>query len=93
MSDTFVNKYIIQDVSLGRLCLNSLIASATTTSRNPTLAPRGCKIACKHVLIFRPQLGRLPNLPGVPHLHVNSPLLGLCPYIFVFFGLAFTFSK
>ena len=34
-----------RDVSLGRLCSNSLIASATTTSRNLTPAPRGCKIA------------------------------------------------
>ena len=34
-----------RDVSLGRLCSNSLIASATTTSKNLTPAPRGCKIA------------------------------------------------
>ena len=40
------------DVSLGRLCSNSLIANATTTSRNLTPAPRGCKIACKRVLFF-----------------------------------------
>ena len=34
-----------RDVSLRRLCSNSLIASATTTSRNLTPAPRSCKIA------------------------------------------------
>ena len=76
-----MNKYIcvrelifrlFQDVSLGRLRSNSLIASATTTSRNLTLVPRGCKIACKRV--FRPRLGGLPYLPGVPHLHVKRPL-------------------
>ena len=59
--DAFMNKYIcvrelifrlFRDVSLGRLCSNSLIASATTTSRNLTPAPRGCKIACKRVLFF-----------------------------------------
>ena len=51
--DAFMNKYIrvqelifrlSRDVSLGRLCSNSLIASATTTSRNLTPAPQGCKI-------------------------------------------------
>ena len=41
-----------RDVSLGRLCSNVLIASATKTSRNLTLAPRGCKIVCKRVLFF-----------------------------------------
>ena len=59
--DAFMNNYIhvrelifrlSRDVSLGRLCSNSLIASATTTSRNLTPAPRGCKIACKSVLFF-----------------------------------------
>ena len=59
--DAFINNYIhvrelifrlSRDVSLGRLCSNSPIASATTTSRNLTLAPRGCKIACKSVLFF-----------------------------------------
>ena len=71
-SDTFMNKYIrvrelifrlIRDVSLGRLCSNSLIASATTTLRNLTPAPRGCKIACKGVLFF-----------DHGYLHVNRPL-------------------
>ena len=75
-----MNKYIcvrelifrrFRDVSLGRLCSNSLISSAATTSRNLTPAPRGCKIACKRVFIFRPRLGGLPHLPGIPHLHVN----------------------
>ena len=56
--DAFMNKYIcvrelifrlFRDVNLRRLCSNSLIASATTTSRNLTPAPRGCKIACKSV--------------------------------------------
>ena len=61
---------ILRDVSLGHLRSNSLTASATTTSRNLTSAPRGCKIACFR--IFR--LGGLPHLPGVPHLHVNRPL-------------------
>ena len=60
--DAFMNNYIhvrelifrlSRDVSLGRLCSNSLIASATTTSRNLTPAPRGCNlIACKRVLFF-----------------------------------------
>ena len=57
--DALMNKYVcelifrlIQDVSLGRLCSNSLIASATTTSRNLTPAPWGCKIAYKRVLFF-----------------------------------------
>ena len=49
--DAFMNKYIrvrelifrlSQEVSLERLCSNSLIASTTTTSRNLTPAPRGC---------------------------------------------------
>ena len=57
----FMNKYIsvrelifrvLRDVSLGHLRSNSLTASATTTSRNLTSAPRGCKIACKRVLFF-----------------------------------------
>ena len=43
---------LFRDVSLGCFCPNSLIASATTTSRNLTPAPRGCKIACKRVLFF-----------------------------------------
>ena len=56
--DAFMNKYmcvrelifrLFRDVNLRRLCSNSLIASATTTSRNLTPAPRGCKIACKRV--------------------------------------------
>ena len=56
--DAFMNKYIcvrelifrlFRDVSLERLCSNSLIASATTTSRKLTPAPWGCKIACKRV--------------------------------------------
>ena len=55
---------LFRDVSLGRLCSNSLIASAPTTSRNLTPAPRGFKIACKRVLFFRPRLGGLPHLPG-----------------------------
>ena len=59
--DAFMNKYICarelifrlsRDLSLGRLCSNSLVASATTTSRNPTSAPRGRKIACKCVFFF-----------------------------------------
>ena len=41
-----------RDVSLARLCSNSLIASAATTSRNLNPAPRGCKIAYKRVLFF-----------------------------------------
>ena len=39
--------YLSRDVSLGFLCSNSLISSATPTSRNLTSAPRGCKIVCK----------------------------------------------
>ena len=53
-----MNKYIcvrelifrlFRDMNLGRLCSNSLIASATKTSRNLTTAPRGFKIAYKHI--------------------------------------------
>ena len=56
-----MNKYIhvrelifrlSRDVNLGRQSSNPLIASAATTSRNLTPAPRGCKIARKHVLFF-----------------------------------------
>ena len=56
-----MNKYIhvreltfllSQDVSLGCLRSNSLIASATSTLQNLTPAPRGCKIACKCILFF-----------------------------------------
>ena len=56
-----MNKYIcvrelifrlFRDVSLGHLCANSLVARATTTSKNLTLAPWGCKIACKRVFFF-----------------------------------------
>ena len=81
--DTFMNKYtcvqelilrLFRDVSLGRLCSNSLIASATTTSRNLTPAP-GVVRFLVNAFIFRPRLGGLPHLPGVPHLHVNRPLL------------------
>ena len=61
MREAFINKYICvgelishvsRDVSLGHLCSNSLIANATTTSRNLTPAPWGYKIVCKHILIF-----------------------------------------
>ena len=37
---------------MGHLCANSLVARATTTSKNLTLAPWGCKIACKRVFFF-----------------------------------------
>ena len=47
-----INLRLSRDVSLGHLCSNSLIASATATSRNLTSARRGCKIA------FRPRLGQ-----------------------------------
>ena len=49
--DAFMNKYIrvrelifrlSQEVNLERLCSNSLIVSATITSRNLTPAPRSC---------------------------------------------------
>ena len=63
--------HLSRDVSLGRLGSNFLIASATTTSINLIPAPRGCK----HVLFFDTRLGRLPYLPGVPHLHVKRPLI------------------
>ena len=72
-----MNKYICvrelifrlsRDVSLGRLCSNSLIASVTTTSRNLTLAPRGCKIACERVY-FSTTARRVTSLIwGPPHL-------------------------
>ena len=54
--DTFMNKYIrirelifrlSRDVSIGCLCSNSLIGSATTAS-----AQRGCKIVCRRVMFF-----------------------------------------
>ena len=79
-----MNKYICarelifhlsRDESLGRLCSKSLISSATTTARNLTSAPRGCKIVFRRVFFFRPRLGGLPHLPWVPHLHVNGLLL------------------
>ena len=61
-------------MSLGRLCSNSLISSATTTSRNLTSAPRGCKIVCKRIFFSDHGLaGYLTNWG--PHLHVNRPLL------------------
>ena len=69
-----MNKYIcvwelifrlFRDMNLGRLCSNSLIASATKTSRNLTTAPRGFKIACKHVY-FSPTARRVTSSPGVP---------------------------
>ena len=65
--------HLSRDVSLGRLSPNFLMASATTTLMNLTPAPQGRKIVCKHVLFFRPRLGGLPHLPGVPHLHVSRP--------------------
>ena len=61
MRDAFMNKYIcvrefifrlFRDVSLGRPCSNSLVASATTTLRNLTLAPRGYEIARKRVFFL-----------------------------------------
>ena len=61
MRDAFMNKYVciwelifrlFRNVCLGCLCSNSLIARATTTSRNLTPAPWGCKMACKCVLFF-----------------------------------------
>ena len=79
--DAFMNKYIcvwelifrrFRDVGLGRLCSNSLIASAATTSRNLTPAPRGCKIACKRVL-FSTTARRVTSPTWGPHLHVNRP--------------------
>ena len=79
--DAFMNKYIcvrelifrlFRDVNLRRLCSNSLIASATTTSRNLTPAPRVVRLHVK-AFISRPRLGGLPHLPGDPHLHVNRP--------------------
>ena len=38
---------------------------------------RGCTIGCKGGLFFVPHLSGLSHLPGVPHLHVNRPLLEL----------------
>ena len=78
--DPFVNKYIhirelifllIRDVSLERLCSNSLIASATTTSRNLTPAPGVVKL--HHIKLF-PQCDKhlFFSVPGVrnhlPHV-------------------------
>ena len=76
-----MNKYIhvrelifrlSRDVSLGRQCSNSLIASATTTSRNLTPAPRGCKIAFKRVL-FLTTARWVTSPTWGSHLHVNRP--------------------
>ena len=33
---------------------------------------------CPRINLFRPRLGGLPHLPGVPHLHVNRPLESSC---------------
>ena len=61
MRDAFMNKYIcvrelifrlFRDMSLGRLCSKSLIASATTTLRNLTPAPRGGKMYVMYVNAF-----------------------------------------
>ena len=68
-------------MSLGRLCSNSLISSATTTSRNLTSATRGCKIVCKRVFFFRPRLGGLPHLPGVPHPPCKQALTLVIPSV------------
>ena len=78
-----MNKYICtrelifhlsRDVSLGRLCSNSLISSATTTSRNLTSAPRGWKIVCKR-FFFSTTARRVTSPTWGPRLHVNGPLL------------------
>ena len=69
-------------MGLERLCSNSLIASATTTSRNLTPAPRGCKIARKRVLVFdHSEAGYLTYLGSsapdsnimVPHSNIMVP--------------------
>ena len=73
--------YLSRDVSLGRLCSNSLISSATTTSRNLTSATRGCKIVCKRVFFFWPRLGVLPHLPGVPHPPCQQVLTLVIPSV------------
>ena len=57
--DAFMDKYIRVRESIflnlfRRLCSNSLITSATTTSRNISPTPWGCKIVCKRVLFFPP---------------------------------------
>ena len=78
-----MNKYIcvrelifrlFRDVSLGRLCSNSLIASATTTSRNLTPAPWGearriTPRACLHGG-GGPQVGKVIRLGGVTRLSI-----------------------
>ena len=80
--DTFMNKYtcvqelilrLFRDVSLGRLCSNSLIASATTTSRNLTPAPGVVRL---HVngFYFSTTARRVTSTTLVPHLYVNRPL-------------------
>ena len=57
--DAFMDKYIRVRESIflnlfRRLCSNSLITSATTTSRNISPTPWGCKIVWKRVLFFPP---------------------------------------
>ena len=61
-------------MSLGRLCSNSLITSAATTSRNLTPAPWGSKIVCKRALFFDHGWAGYLTYLGFPHLHVNRPL-------------------
>ena len=73
-----MNKYIcvrelifrlFRDVSLGRLYSNSLIARATT--------PQHPGVVRLHVkaFYFPTTAGGLPHLPGIPHLHVNRPIV------------------
>ena len=37
----------------------------------PHVVLRGVRLREKP--LFRPRLGGLPHLPGVPHLHINRP--------------------
>ena len=41
----------------------------------PRVVLRGVRLREKP--LFRPRLGGLPHLPGVPHLHINRPLTGV----------------
>ena len=65
--------HLSRDVSLGCLCSNFLMASATTTLINLTPAPRARKIVCKHVIFFDHGWAGYLTYQGVPHLHVNRP--------------------
>ena len=65
--------------------IKSSITIAITTLRKFTSASRVVKLYV-NAGYFRPQLGGLPHLPEVPHIHVNRPFLGLGGSIVVIYS-------